>query len=69
MTAGTTEVGHLRYGKRDEQQPEHNGHRHLNVAIGVLQVHQQLDNMVAQSNPKCYRADGKKTNGRLRRLS
>jgi len=63
MTAGTTAVGHLRNGERDKQQPEYNGHRHLNVAIGVLQVHQQLDDMVAQSDPECNGADGKESGG------
>lgn len=59
MAAGPAPVRYHRYGEGQEQNTKYNAHRHLDVPFGVLQVHQQCDDMVAQCDPEGDGADGK----------
>lgn len=63
MATGSAPIRYHRQDEGQEQDTEYNAHRHLDVPFGVLQIHQQGDHMVAQSDPEGDGADGKEAAG------
>lgn len=63
MRARFTAVRDHRDGKGQDEQAKNDANGHMDIAIGLLQIDQQLGNIEAQRNPEREGANGKETAG------